>query len=319
MAKKVQVTSVTPAIKTKAVSKAQQSRTRAIVMGIATATPVGRGAKAVATAAKAVKAEATMAKAGWNSAAKANYRAQVKREADAIAKNSVKTKPAAKPVGNPPNDTKAWEDYVGSVSRGAPGRGPAGKAKAIRVANSKTAKNTVPSAKKPARIPEVPAGATVKINSAKTTRVVRVNPKKVTSSSTSAVKRVTRKVAPKTGLETRGAKPTRLERINRARDLQWNKAEKNYDAGNEMRYTGLVSSNKGMVAARGAGKKNARKSDAIRREANKDLPIQINSARSFTSPSSGNMFRGTDILKANNARALKAANRTRAGKPAKKK
>jgi len=55
MAKKVPVTSVTPAIKTKAVSKAQQARTRALVMGIATATPVGRGAKAVATAAKAAK------------------------------------------------------------------------------------------------------------------------------------------------------------------------------------------------------------------------------------------------------------------------
>jgi len=79
MAKKVPVTSVTPAIKTKAVSKAQQARTRALVMGIATATPVGRGAKAVATAAKVVKDEAVMAKAGWNAAAKAGYRADVKR------------------------------------------------------------------------------------------------------------------------------------------------------------------------------------------------------------------------------------------------
>lgn len=141
-------------------------------------TPVGRGAKAVATAAKAVKAEAIMAKAGWNSAAKANYRAQVKREADAIAKNSVKTKPARKPVGNPPNNTKAWEDYIGSVSRGGSGLGPAGKAKATRVANSKIAKKEVPSAKEPARIPEVPARGTVRINSAKTVRVVKVSAKK---------------------------------------------------------------------------------------------------------------------------------------------
>ena len=142
-------------------------------------TPVGRVAKGAATAAKAIKAEATMAKAGWNTAAKANYRAQVKREANAVAKNSVKTKPAAKPVGNPPNDTKAWENYIDSVSRGAPARGgSAGKAKARRVANSKIAKKTVPPAKEPSRIPEVPARATVKINSAKTTRVVRVTPKK---------------------------------------------------------------------------------------------------------------------------------------------
>lgn len=82
---------------------------------------------------------------------------------------------------------------------------------------------------------------------------------------------------PKSGLENRGAKPNALERVNRARDIQWDKAEKNYDAANEMRYTGLVSSNKGLVAARGAGKKNARKSAAIRKEAGKKLPIKINS------------------------------------------
>ncbi len=46
-------------------------------------TPVGRVARGAATAAKAIKAEATMTKAGWNTAAKVNYRAQVKREAAA--------------------------------------------------------------------------------------------------------------------------------------------------------------------------------------------------------------------------------------------
>jgi hypothetical protein len=136
-----------------------------------------------------------------------------------------------------------------------------------------------------------------------------------------AVKKVTRKAAPNTGLETRGAKPTRIERINRARDLQWDKAERSYDAGNEMMYTGLRSYPKGFEksVARGAGKKNVRKRDAIRAEANKNLPVQINSANSSASRTSGNMFRGTDLLKANNARALKAANRTRSGKPTKKK
>ena len=53
MAKKVSVTSVTPAIKVKATSKAEQARTRNLVMGIASATPVGRVAKTAATAAKA--------------------------------------------------------------------------------------------------------------------------------------------------------------------------------------------------------------------------------------------------------------------------
>jgi hypothetical protein len=52
-ARKVPVTSVTPASKVKATSKAQQSRTRNLVMGIAAATPVGRAAKAAGTAAKA--------------------------------------------------------------------------------------------------------------------------------------------------------------------------------------------------------------------------------------------------------------------------
>jgi hypothetical protein len=66
MAKKVPVTSVTPAIKVKAKSKASQARTRNLVMGIAAATPAGRVAKAVGTAAKA----ATKV----NSAAKANAR-----------------------------------------------------------------------------------------------------------------------------------------------------------------------------------------------------------------------------------------------------
>jgi len=52
-ARKVPVTSVTPASKVKATSKAQQSRTRNLVMGIAAATPVGRAAKVAGTAAKA--------------------------------------------------------------------------------------------------------------------------------------------------------------------------------------------------------------------------------------------------------------------------
>ena len=66
MAKKVPVTSVTPAIKVKARSKAQQASTRKMVGAIAAVTPAGRVAKAVGTAAKA----ATKVK----SAARANAR-----------------------------------------------------------------------------------------------------------------------------------------------------------------------------------------------------------------------------------------------------
>ena len=54
-ARKVPVTSVTPASKVKATSKAQQSRTRNLVMGIAAATPVGRVVKTASTASKMAK------------------------------------------------------------------------------------------------------------------------------------------------------------------------------------------------------------------------------------------------------------------------
>ena len=59
MAKKVPVTSVTPASKVKATSKAQQARTRNLVMGIATATPAGKAVKTAATAVKTAKAAKT--------------------------------------------------------------------------------------------------------------------------------------------------------------------------------------------------------------------------------------------------------------------
>lgn len=93
----------------------------------------------------------------------------------------------------------------------------------------------------------------------------------------SGVKTKSSRVATGPGLETRGVKPTSKERISRSRELQADKAEREYDKYGEMRYTGLVSSDKGMLAARGAGKKNQRKRDAIRREANKNV-VRINSA-----------------------------------------
>ena len=120
--RKVPVTSVTPASKVKATSKAQQSRTRNLVMGIAAATPVGRVAKVGATAAKTV-----------SSATKAKKVVKPLTEP----KSAVKVKPAAKQVGNPRNDVKARENYYSSISRGGAGAGPAGKAKDTRVHFSK--------------------------------------------------------------------------------------------------------------------------------------------------------------------------------------
>lgn len=49
---------------------------------------------------------------------------------------SVKIKPPAKTVGNPPNDAKSWESVISSISRGGVGR-TVGKAKDARVASSK--------------------------------------------------------------------------------------------------------------------------------------------------------------------------------------
>jgi hypothetical protein len=77
------------------------------------------------------------------------------------------------------------------------------------------------------------------------------------------------KTAPKTDLSNRGAKLTPKEKAQRASDLNFAKMEQRFDRSNEMRSTGLVSSRKGLVAARGAGKKNQRKADAIRKEATK--------------------------------------------------
>ena len=81
---------------------------------------------------------------------------------------------------------------------------------------------------------------------------------------------------PSTGdLSSRGARPTAAERINRARDIQWNKAEKAYDAQNERMYTGLKG---GPDATQQFAKgKNAAHRQAIAKEASKKLPIKINS------------------------------------------
>ena len=105
----------------------------------------------------------------------------------------------------------------------------------------------------------------------------------------SAVKVIPRKTAPKTDLSNRGAKLTPKEQARRASNLDFGKMEQRMDRSIEMRSTGLVSSKKGLVAARGAGKNNQRKAEAIKKEANKanfyetvkKPPIKINSQRNL--------------------------------------
>ena len=166
MAKKVPVTSVTPASKVKETSKAQQSRTRNLVMGIAAATPVGRAAKVATTAVKA--------------------------------SNAAKTAKANKTLATPK----------------------------------------------------------------------------------SAVKVLPRKTAPKTDLSSRGAKPTKSQRSERASDLYFNKAEGRWEGEYLTQMTGLRGP-KGVTSqsARGQGERSLRKTAAIKKEAKP--VVKINSQRNL--------------------------------------
>ena len=108
-----------------------------------------------------------------------------------IAKNSVKTKPARKQVGNPPDSTKSLEKTASSFYRTwnpetgmEDGLRAAGKLRDARAARSKKPTGSGKASKRPApasipaRTPKTTARKTVRINSAKTVRVVKVNPKK---------------------------------------------------------------------------------------------------------------------------------------------
>jgi len=110
MAKKVPVTSVTPAIKTKPTSKAQQARTRNLVIGIASMTPVGRAAKTAATAVKTAKAAKVA-----SIAQKKNYAEKVTIPAKKVvkeAKKELKIESKALKAANKP--TKASKTFIGS-------------------------------------------------------------------------------------------------------------------------------------------------------------------------------------------------------------
>ena len=88
----------------------------------------------IAAGAAAVAARLAAKKLAQEAAKKAAKAAAAKTAQ--IAKNSVVKKPAAKPVGNPPNSAKMEAEKISSYSRG--GRfGPLGKDKTKRVVSSK--------------------------------------------------------------------------------------------------------------------------------------------------------------------------------------
>ena len=125
--KTVPVTSVTPRARVTATSKAQQARTRNLVMGIASVTPVGRAVKAVSGVRKAGKVVSKLAEP----------------------KSAVRVKSAAKQVGNPPNAAKRLEGVANSHYRTwnpftgmEDGVRSAGKSRDARVAKSKNPTGT---------------------------------------------------------------------------------------------------------------------------------------------------------------------------------
>jgi len=133
------------------------------------------------------------------------------------------------------------------------------------------------------------------IKSAATKKLVKeAAKKKALATPKSAVKVLPRKTAPKTDLSSRGAKPTRLERSERASDLRFNKAEKNY----EQRFdTSAGGPRAGGSSSGNPGKKNLRKEAAIKKEAKP--VVKINSAvKSKTADQARS-----------NSKALKAANK----------
>lgn len=96
----------------------------------------------------------------------------------------------------------------------------------------------------------------------------------------SAVKVLPRKTAPKTDLSSRGAKPTKSQRSERASDLYFNKAEGRWEGEYLTRMTGLRGP-KGVTSqsARGQGERSLRKTAAIKKEAKP--VVKINSQRNL--------------------------------------
>jgi len=87
------------------------------------------------------------------------------------------------------------------------------------------------------------------------------------------------------GLENRGTKPTRQSQMNNARDLKWQRAERSFDAGNEMAYTGLKGGPD--VPRNTAGRKLQSKLDKLTTIARGTVKINTNPVPSRTSTLQG--------------------------------
>ena len=99
-----------------------------------------------------------------------------------------------------------------------------------------------------------------------------VNP--VYKNTGSNVKVVSPKTAPKTGLENRGNKVSRSDRRNTADEMLWDKAERSYEGGIDTMAAGMKGPKMGVL--KGAGKKNQRKIDNLKKAAKP--VVKINSA-----------------------------------------
>lgn len=96
-----------------------------------------------------------------------------------------------------------------------------------------------------------------------------------------SVKVLPRNSASGPGLETRGVKPTRLQRSERAAELSFKKAEGRYEGEYLTRMTGLRGP-KGVTSqrTRGQGTRSLRKEAAINKEAKAKI-VRINSQRNL--------------------------------------
>lgn len=119
------------------------------------------------------------------------------------------------------------------------------------------------------------------VKKAATKKVVKETAKrKPLAEPKSAVKVLPRKTAPKTDLSSRGAKPTKSQRSERAGDLYFNKAEGRWEGEYLTKMTGLRGP-KGVTSqsARGQGERSLRKTAAIKKEAKP--VVKINSQRNL--------------------------------------
>ncbi|NDB61949.1 hypothetical protein EB001_26445 [bacterium] len=103
---------------------------------------------------------------------------------------------------------------------------------------------------------------------------VKVKPSAIDSGPAVKIKKTT---TSKAGLESRGNRPTRQEQINRARDLQWDKAEKSYDAA--LPAVGLRGGPN--AKAQGPKGKNLRKRTIIKKQAQSKNTVKINSQQNL--------------------------------------